>query len=1163
MSRLPQRRRSLFLTALAALFVLTAWTAAAEAGTVEVVSRIDPGFASETPNGASQTYQSGTTSSVLPTVSADGRYVVLTSKASSLVNGFFDTNNTDDVFLYDRQLGALTLVSHGAAGASTIGNGASTYPVISADGRWVAFLSTSTNLVTGQVDGNGAADVFLWDRLSNTNILVSRIPASASSTGNGICARPHINDDGSFITYGSHATNLMTGQVDTASTYDVFLHDRTAGTNTLVSHSAASVTTTGNGHSNLAALSGDGAWVGFTSKATNLIPGQTDANNNDDVFLYERATGTVTLISHTAASTITTGSSYSRAPILSQDGSWITYISASNNLAGGQVDSNFGGTDIFLHERATGINTLVSHVAASATQTGSRSSQAHSMSDDGRWIAYGTLSSNMVTGQTDSNFLSDVFLYDRTTGTAVLVSHTPASATTTGPGNADLPVVSRDGSRVAFHGYGTNLVAGQTDTNGVHDVFVWERASGTVSLASHISASSTTTGNNYAWEPVIGGDGSSVFYRSNASNLWPKDKNNAYDVFFYDVATGGVTLVSQRASNMAEETPNNTSYLGQTEERVASDDGRWVVFQSNATDLSPGQVDTNSSPDVFLYDRATRFTTLVSRSSAAANITSNRMSYDPAISADGRWIVFTSTSTNQVTGQTGDVADTEDVFLYDRLNGTVTLVSHRPGLPTTPASCCSGWASISADGNTVSYRSRATNLVTGQTDTNNEDDIFLWDRASNTSLLVSHASGAATTAGNGRSYPHVMSADGAWIAWESEATNLMSPFTNGNGVQSDVFLWERATDTTTLVSHADGTPTQGANAYPGKFSISADGRYIAHNSAATDLVTGQTGNAGQVFVYDRTTGTNTLASHVPGSTTQGGNSFSDGPVISADGAVIVFETMATDLGTGITDTNNTRDLWVHLRSTNTNVLVSHTSSSTTTTANGASLYPRIDQDGDAIVFQTAATNIAGSDSNGKTDVIFYDRTPRKAWFASRSTASTTTAANSDSFAWLGINANGNAALFASFATNLIYLDQNGKQDLFLYSFKPVANLSITNDDGFSTVSPGQSLTWTITVFNPGPEAVTGATVTDVFPASVTGVLWSCTATGGGSCPASGSGNINATVNLPVGAGATFTANGVLDPAATGTLSTTAQVTSTGSIDLDPSDNSATDIDTIQ
>jgi uncharacterized repeat protein (TIGR01451 family) len=243
--------------------------------------------------------------------------------------------------------------------------------------------------------------------------------------------------------------------------------------------------------------------------------------------------------------------------------------------------------------------------------------------------------------------------------------------------------------------------------------------------------------------------------------------------------------------------------------------------------------------------------------------------------------------------------------------------------------------------------------------------------------------------------------------------------------------------------------------------------------------------------------------------------------------------------------------------------VSHTSSSTTTTANGASQHPRIDQDGDAIVFQTAATNIAGSDSNGKTDVIFYDRTPRKAWFASRANTSTTSAANSDSFAWLGINANGDAALFASLATNLTWLDQNGKQDLFLYSFKPVVNLQITNYDGFTTVSPGQSLTWTITVFNSGPEAVTGATVTDNFPASVTGVLWSCTATGGGSCPSSGSGNINATVNLPVGASVTFSANGILDPAASGTLSNTASVTSTGSVDLDPSDNSATDVDTIQ
>ena len=1160
MSRSPQRRRSLGRALLTALFVV-ARTAPAAAGTVEVVSRIDPGFASDTPNGASQTYQSGTTSSVLPTVSVDGRYVVFTSKASSLVNGFYDTNNNDDVFLYDKQLGALTLVSHGAAGPATGANGASTYPVISADGRWVAYLSTSTNLVTGQSEGNSAADVFLWDRFSNTSVLVSHTPASATSTGNAFCARPHINDDGSFVGYGSHATNLVTGQTDTASTYDVFLFDRATGANTLVSHAATSATTTGNGHSNGTVLSGDGAWVAFSGFATNLIPGQTDSNSNEDIFLYERATGTLTLISHTAASSITTGSSYSRAPILGLDASWIAYNSASNNLAPGQVDSNFGGTDIFLYERATGINTLVSHVASSATQTGSSSSQAHSMSADGRWIAYSTSSSNMVTGQTDSNFLADVFLYDRTTGAAVLVSHTPASATTAG-GNADLPVISRDGSRVAFHGYGTNLVAGQTDSNGVHDTFVWERSSGTVSLASHISPSSTTTGNNYSWEPVIGGDGSSVFYRSTASNLWPKDKNNAYDVFFYDTATGGVTLVSQRASNMAEETPNNTSYLGQTEERVASDDGRWVVFMSSATDLSPGQVDTNGFTDVFLYDRLTRFTTLVSRGSAAANIASNRMSYDPAISADGRWVVFTSTSTNLITGQS-DVADTDDVFLYDRLNGTRTLVSHRPGLPATAGSCCSAWPSISGDGNTVSFRGSATNLVTGQTDTNGADDIFLWDRATNTNLLVTHTSASTTTAANGRSWPHVMSADGAWIAYQSEATNLMSPFTDGNGPQSDVYLWDRATNTAILVSHADGLPTQGANAYPGEMSISADGRYLAHNSAATDLVTGQTGNAGQVFLYDRVSGANTLASHVPGSTTQGGNSFSDGPVISADGPVIVFETLATNLGTGITDTNNARDLWVHLRSTNTNVLVSHTSSSTTTTANGASQHPRIDQDGDAIVFQTAATNIAGSDSNGKTDVIFYDRIPRKAWFASRANTSATSAANSDSFAWLGINANGDAALFASFATNLTWLDQNGKQDLFLYSFKPVANLQITNYDGFTTVSPGQSLTWTITVFNAGPEAVTGATVTDNFPASVTGVLWSCTAAGGGSCPSSGSGNINATVNLPVGATVTFTANGILDPAASGTLSNTASVTSTGSVDLDPSDNSATDVDTIQ
>jgi uncharacterized repeat protein (TIGR01451 family) len=1167
MSQILQRRTSLCRVALAALLAAAAFSSTAEAGKVEAISRLDASFASDTPAGASMVYASGSTFATPPTVSADGRFAVFLSKASNIANGPVDTNGGDDIFLHDRQTGTLTLVSHAVGAPGTAAAAYSSSPTVSADGRWVAYLSWATNLISGHVERNNNADVFLYDRVTDTTTLVSHIPASATSTGNGLCGRPSVSDDGSFVTYSSHSTDLVTGQTDTAATYDVFLYERATGANTLVSRIPASATTTGNGAANGAVVSGDGNWIAFIGWSTNLVSGLTDTNSNEDIYLYERATGAMTLVSRNASSPTTTGNALSRMPVMSTDGSWIAFVSWADNLITGS-DTNFG-SDVFLYERAAGTNTLVSHISTSLVQTGSSTSAAPSISSDGRWIAYATSSNNMVVGQSDTNWLADVFLYDRTTGAAVLVSHTSASATATGIGNADLPFISRDGSRVTFHGYVKNLVAGQTDTNAVHDVYVYDRASTAVTLASHIAASSTTTGNNYAWEPMIAGDGSSVFFRSNATNLLPasvRDKNNNYDVFRFDVATGTVTLLSWRAPGLPEETPNETSYLGQTGERTVSDNGRYVAFVSSATDVVAGQVDANSSTDVFLYDRVNRTTVLVSHTAASAATTSNRMSYDPAVSADGNWIVFASTSTNQVSGQSGDSADTEDVFLYDRQTGTVTLVSHNAGTTTTPGYCCSDWPAISADGNTVVYRSMSPNLVTGQADTNNSYDIILWDRATNTNLLVTHADGLPATAANGRSWPFALSRNGAWIAYMSDATNQMPAFTNTNGVQSDVFLWERATGTTALVSHAASLPTQGANSYPGStLSISTDGRYLVHDNNATDLVAGQTGPGSQVFVYDRVTGANTLVSHVSASVTQGANSFSDGAAISADGNWIVFETLSTNLVTGITDTNSARDLYVYNRAAGTNLLVSHSSAvARTTTANNASRFPAISADGGTLVFQTAASNVTGSDSNGKTDVIYYDRATRIATIASRANSSATQTANSDSFAFLAVNANGDAAIYSSLATNLTWLDLNGKQDVFLYSHKTVADLSITKTDGTDTVSAGQTLTWTITVTNPGPDAVTGATVTDVFPATVTGVLWTCTATGGGSCPASGSGNLNATVGLPVNATVTFTANGILDPAATGTLSNTAQVVVPAStVDLNTTNNSATDLDTIQ
>jgi Tol biopolymer transport system component len=121
----------------------------------------------------------------------------------------------------------------------------------------------------------------------------------------------------------------------------------------------------------------------------------------------------------------------------------------ANNLVAGQVDTN-NATDVFLHDRATGTNALVSHVAASAVQATLYGGSQPSMSADGRWIAFASRAANVVAGQIDTNSGLDVFLYDRTTGTSVVASHIPSSAVQTGNGYASAPALSRDGSRVAW-----------------------------------------------------------------------------------------------------------------------------------------------------------------------------------------------------------------------------------------------------------------------------------------------------------------------------------------------------------------------------------------------------------------------------------------------------------------------------------------------------------------------------------------------------------------------------------------------------------------------------------------------------------------------------------------------------------------------------------------
>ncbi|NJC70769.1 hypothetical protein HC031_13740 [Planosporangium thailandense] len=387
-------------------------------------------------------------------MSANGRYVAFYSQASNLVAG--DTNGTGDIFVRDRVAGTTTRVSVATGGRQA--NGTSRGVSISADGRYVAFMSDASNLVAG--DTNKTDDVFVRDRVAGTTTRVS--VANGGGQANGQSYYPKISADGRYVAFASFASNLVTG--DTNKTSDVFVRDRVAGTTTRVSVSSKGVQANawsagGDVDGDETAISANGRYVVFNSFASNLVTG--DTNGREDVFVRDRVAGTTTRVSVGAGGRQADLPSFE--PSISSDGRYVAFMSAATNLVSG--DSN-GDWDVFVRDRVAGTTTRVS-VATKGGQSNGFSDWP-SISADGRYVAFESDASNLVSG--DTNKVSDVFVRDRVAGTTTRVSVATSGGQSNGYWGSFVPVFSADGRFVLFVSDATNLVAG--DTNKVSDVFV-------------------------------------------------------------------------------------------------------------------------------------------------------------------------------------------------------------------------------------------------------------------------------------------------------------------------------------------------------------------------------------------------------------------------------------------------------------------------------------------------------------------------------------------------------------------------------------------------------------------------------------------------------------------------------------------------------------------
>jgi Tol biopolymer transport system component len=491
---------------------------------------------------------SGNNSSNNTRSSADGRFVVFLSNATNLTN-IPDNNGVTDVFVRDLTTGVNTLVSINSAGTAS-GNSPSPYstgasnPSISADGRYVAFDSLSSDLVAG-IDTNSRRDVFVRDLVAQTTTLVSINPAGTTS-GNGDSYNPVISADGSTIAFVSFATNL-TGTADSNSYTDVFVRNLNTGTTVLASVNSAG-TSAGNSNSSFSSnsynpvtpsLSDDGRYVGFISNASNLTA-ISDTNNGGDGFVRDLTAGVTYLISINSAGTGSGSGSSSGCCndlvynlSISGNGQFVVFTSSFSNLV---ANDNNPYTDVFVRDLAGGKTSLLS-INNTGTGSGNNSSANPNITPDGRFVVFDSYASNLVAADTNSNNYnssSDVFIRDLTAQTTTLVS-VNQTGTNSGNNGSSNPSISADGRFVAFLSSANDLAGNSTSYYSTpRSVFVRDVQANVTAWASYndIGAVGPNSDSNNA---SISRNGQRVTFDSSASNLVSNDFNGLTDVFAYNV----------------------------------------------------------------------------------------------------------------------------------------------------------------------------------------------------------------------------------------------------------------------------------------------------------------------------------------------------------------------------------------------------------------------------------------------------------------------------------------------------------------------------------------------------------------------------------------------------------------------------------------------------
>ena len=887
------------------------------------------------------------------TLSGDGRFVAYSSAGRRHARGT-QGYQIYQVYLFDRQSRTTVKVSHPPGDPLGHGSSHSSGAFLSHDGRYLAYQSVATNLTSG-ADGNGGPDVYCYDRLTGVSTLVSHSFAAPGNTASTPSILAGISADGRFVLLRSNAANLVEGFVPGAASQDnLYLWDRESNSSLLASHTPASPLAGLNSGILASQLSADGSRAAFATYATNLIAGFSDGNgpNQPDVYVYERATGAVQLVSGISATqSQSLGSSLAG---LSADGRRVLFYSKAADAIPGLIRPADNGDGLFAFDTGTRAVALINHRAGQPATVALGGASAARISPSGEALLFVNSGTELVAGQVAGSE-RQLFAYDLAAGTARLLSHLPGRPLEGTSG--EYPIgLSADHRYAAFSSNSSELAA-LDQNNGNQDAFLYDLDRGAVRRLS-TTASSGLMASKGRFEQLesIPAAGLFLFHAENVTPLLPSiTDHGGFDPLLFDPRTGALTALVA---------PGGATPDGESRATFAAD-GLTFLLRSTGSGLVPGMVDGNGGgADLYAGNRTRGGLELISSSGASASTSGNGgIGGHLAISASGRFVAYDTVASNAVAG-VSDSNGATDVVLHDRQLGTRALVSRAAGTAAA-ANSSSQPLAISADGELLLISSFATDLVSGFTDLNGPlGDLYLYRRSSGSLTLVSHAAGSSTQSGDSdSSWTGLLSADGRFVYFVSRARNLVPGMVDRNGNGYDVFVLATETGAISLVSHAAGQPLLGADGDAELVAISADGRYALLGSRAKQLI----GPAGdfptsfrQTFVYDRLRDRISLISHPPGLPFSSLLFSSPPAAMSGDGRFVAFQTDAPNVVAGQTldGLENRPNLFVADRATGETTLLTRSLEGPAATSNGQSHSLALGPGSRQAMFLSQATNLA-------------------------------------------------------------------------------------------------------------------------------------------------------------------------------------------------------------